>query len=103
MLFRSEVPSEKQLQDWLDLVGPKVKQSHGAILRNEVPASLVGLKAQAEEDLTGYRVCSKLRPERVRPEGSPHAALGGRGCLPPPFGNRPSCRLFPISTPVVMP
>ena len=59
--FPCEVPSEKQLKDWLDLVGPKVKQSHGAILRNEVPASLVGLKAQAEEDLTGYTEIAALR------------------------------------------
>ena len=52
--FPCEVPSEKQLKDWLDLVGPKVKNTHGAILRNETPANLVGLKAQSEEDLSGY-------------------------------------------------
>ena len=66
--FPCEVPSEKQLKDWLDLVGPKVKQSHGAILRNEVPANLVGLKAQAEEDLTGYTEIA------AAPAGAPAAA-----------------------------
>ena len=38
--FPCEAPSEKQLKDWLDVVGPKIRQTHGAILRGGVPANL---------------------------------------------------------------
>ena len=52
--FPDEVPSEKQLKDWLNVVDPVVRRSHGALLRGETPADLVLTKATAERDLTGF-------------------------------------------------
>ena len=52
--FPDEVPSEKQLKDWLDDVDPTVRRTYGALLRGDTPADLVSTKATAERDLTGY-------------------------------------------------
>ena len=52
--FPDEVPSEKQLKDWLNVVDPVVRRSHGALLRGETPADLISTKATAERDLTGF-------------------------------------------------
>ena len=64
--FPGEAPSEKQLKDWLDVVGPKIRQTHGAILRGAVPANLVALKATAE------------REAAMPPEHAPAACACGR-------------------------
>ena len=52
--FPDEVPSEKQLKDWLNEVDPIVRRTYGALLRGDTPAGLVSIKATAERDLTGY-------------------------------------------------
>ena len=72
--FPDEVPSEKQLKDWLDVVDPVVRRSHGALLRGETPADLVLTKATAERDLTGF-------DEIVMPAGAPAAAPNERTAL----------------------
>ena len=52
--FPDEVPSEKQLKDWLNNVDPTIRRTYGALIRGDTPAHLVSTKATAERDLTGY-------------------------------------------------
>ena len=51
--FPGEQPSDKELADWLDAVGPMIRQRFGAVLRGHTPAHLVELE-HGPDDLTGY-------------------------------------------------
>ena len=52
--FPGEQPTDKELSDWLDLVGPNIRRIYGAALRGDVPAHLVKLKHGAD-DLTDFK------------------------------------------------
>ena len=51
--FPGEQPTDKELSDWLDAVGPMIRQQYGAILRGDLPVHLVELQHGAD-DLSGY-------------------------------------------------
>ena len=54
--FPGETPTEKQLQDWVDIADPIVQKTYGSLLRGEVPPDLAGTKNAADANLDGYTV-----------------------------------------------
>ena len=54
--FPGETPTEKQLQDWVDIADPIVQKTYGSLLRGDVPPDLAGTKNAADADLSGYTV-----------------------------------------------
>ena len=51
--FPGEQPTDKELSDWLDAVGPAIRRIYGAALRGDTPSHLVKLQHGAD-DLTDF-------------------------------------------------
>ena len=51
--FPGEQPTDKQLSDWLDAIGPGIRRLYGAALRGDTPSHLIKLRHGAD-DLTGF-------------------------------------------------
>ena len=51
--FPGEQPTDKQLSDWLDAIGPGIRRIYGAALSGDTPSHLIKLQHGAD-DLTGF-------------------------------------------------
>ena len=51
--FPGELPTDKELSDWLDNVLPTMRSVFGAVIRGQTPAHLSQFESGAD-DLTGY-------------------------------------------------
>ena len=47
--FPGEQPTDKELSDWLDAVGPGIRRIYGAALRGDTPSHLVKLQHGADD------------------------------------------------------
>ena len=54
--FPGEQPTDKEMSDWLDAVGPNIRRVYGAALRGDTPYHLVKLKHGADDLLDFTRV-----------------------------------------------